>query len=162
MSIDTQEQLKFENAFQQLLINLAIQFINHPVTQMDDAITDALRQIVEFLGSTRATISKLSDDQAYFSSLYQWAQTLDKRLPIEMIAVPERDRNITLLSSGSEIKITDRNELTEDDGFRQFLSDWNIAAIVVVPILQQGKLIGFVSTSWSKPQAIQTEMISLP
>jgi len=161
MSIDAQEQLKFENTFQQLLINLAIRFINHPVEQMDEAITDALRQIVEFLGSTRVTINRLSDDQVYFSPLYQWAQTTDNRFPIEMVAIPERDRNVALLSKGEVIKIRDRNELMEQDGFRQFLYDWDIAAIVVVPILQQGKLIGFISTSWREPQDIRTEIISL-
>ena len=64
MSNVAEEQLKFENAFQQVLITLATRFINTPVDQMDQAITEALRQIVEFLGGMRASINviDIADD----------------------------------------------------------------------------------------------------
>ncbi len=161
MSIGAQEQLKFENAFQQLLINLATRFINYPVDQMDEAFTDALRQIVQFLGSIRSSINQISEDKTYFVTLHQWAETVSARLSANPIAIPEGDRYIPILSRGEVIKITNRNDLAEDDGLRHFMDDLNIASIVIVPILRQQELIGFVSTGWRNPQDIQSEIVGL-
>ncbi len=161
MSIGVQEQLKYENAFQQLLINLATRFINIPVDQMDEAITDALQQIVEFLGSRRSTINTLSEDQLYFSTLYQWAASKDKRFLVENRAVPEVERYLPLLRRGDVIKIVNRDDLPEEDGLRHFMAELDIASIVVVPIIKQNNLIGFISTGWSKPQHIQSEIVGL-
>lgn len=161
MSIGAQEQLKFENAFQQLLINLATRFINYPVDQMDAAFTDALRQIVQFLGSIRSSINQISEDKAYFVTVHQWAESASARLSADPIAVPEGDRYIPILSRGEIIKITNRNDLAEDDDFRHFMADMNVASIVIVPILRQNELIGFISTGWRNPQTIQSEIVGL-
>lgn len=161
MSIGVQEQLKFENAFQQLLINLATRFINVPVDQMDQAITDALRQIVEFLGSTRSTINQLNEDSTAFVTVYQWAEHKSARLSQGWIVIPERDRYVPRLNRGEVIKIANRDDLPEDDGFRNFIAELGIASIVVVPIIKQKHLIGFITTGWSKPQDIQSEIVGL-
>src|SRR6185436_7620971 len=124
-------------------------------------ITDALRQIVDFLGSTRSTINTLSEDQLYFSTLYQWAASKDKRFLVENRAVPEVERYLPLLRSGDVIKIANRDDLPEDDGLRHFMAELDIASIVVVPIIKQNNLIGFISTGWSKPQDIQSEIVGL-
>src|SRR5258706_10401697 len=99
MSIGVQEQLKFENAFQQLLINLATRFINHPVDQMDEAITDALQQIVEFLGSIRSSINQLSDDRTYYTPLYLWPPFDNDRLSTDSVPIPNLGRYTAFLDT---------------------------------------------------------------
>ncbi|MEP6985496.1 MAG: GAF domain-containing protein, partial [Chloroflexota bacterium] len=161
MATGTQEHLKFENAFQQLLINLATRFINQPVEQMDEAITDALRQIAGFLGSIRSSINQLDDELAYYKPLYVWPPFESDRILQDRVPIPELGFYTSYLNTGEAVKISNRYDLPESDPFRQFLANLNACAIVVVPILRQGKVMGFISTTWSKPQGIQAEIVGL-
>ena len=161
MSIVVQEQLKYENAFQQVLINLATRFINVPVDQMDEAITDALRQIVQFLGSMRSTINQLNEDKTEFIPVYQWAEVKSDRLSFGWTVIPEWDRYMPSLIRGDVIKVANLDDLPEDDGFRQFIANIGVSSIVIVPIIKQKDLIGFISTGWNRPQGIQSEIVGL-
>ncbi len=52
------EQLRFET----LLTDLSARFINLPAAQVDQAIEDALRRLVEFFGLGRSTLFQLGED----------------------------------------------------------------------------------------------------
>ena len=161
MSNVAEEQLKFENAFRQVLITLATRFINMPVDEMDQAITVALRQIVEFLGGMRASINEISADRRQFTVLYHWT-SLAETDPIPDIApIPEADQMIATLERGEIVRVADVNALPEANELRQFLLSFNIESLAVVPILRQQTLIGFVATSWIAPHVIREEIIDL-
>jgi PAS domain S-box-containing protein len=161
MSIDVQEKLKFENACQQLLINLAARLINYPVEKMDDAITDALRQIVEFLGSVRSSINQFNDDRTRYKPRYVWPEFNANELSTSRFITPNLGSYRTYLDIGQAIKISNINDLPEGDALRLFLVELNVTAVVIVPILHQGKVLGFISTSWREPQGIQAEAVGL-
>src|SRR5215212_8200658 len=66
-------QFQRQSEFQRLLIRLATRFINQPVEQMDDSITGALRQVVEFLGARRCSINQFCEGMNEYFSLYAWS-----------------------------------------------------------------------------------------
>src|SRR5436309_2853047 len=92
-----EEQLKFENAFQQVLITLATRFINTPVDQMDQTLTEALRQIVEFLGGMRASVNQIGDDRTHYTTLYEWSSPDKPALFEQIIPIPQLSQSIAVL-----------------------------------------------------------------
>lgn len=161
MSNVGEEQLKFENAFQQVLMTLATRFINMPVDEMDQAIIAALRQIVEFLGGMRASINEISADRRQFTVLYHWS-ALEETEPLPDISpIPEAAHMLSILERGEIVSVADVNALPEANELRQFLLSYKIASLAVVPILRQQTLIGFVSTSWIAPHIIREDIIDL-
>src|SRR5450432_705096 len=140
-----EQQLKFENAFQQVLISLATRFINTPVDQMDQTITEALRQIVEFLGGMRASINRVSADRSHFTVIYHWSSSSDPLYFPETALLPESPETIAMLERGEIVRVANFNDLPEDNGLRRFLMPYNVASLVVVPIMRQQTLIGFVA-----------------
>ncbi|MEO8393306.1 MAG: PAS domain-containing protein, partial [Chloroflexota bacterium] len=161
MSNVAEEQLKFENAFQQVLITLATRFINIPVDQMDQAITEALRQIVEFLGGMRASVNEISEDRTHFTARYQWSSIDEARSFPAIAPIPEAPVTIPMLERDEVVVVNDVNSLPQDSDLRRFLASFKIASLAVVPIFRQQTLIGFVATSWIAPRVIQKEIIDL-
>lgn len=156
-----EDQLKFQNAFQNVLITLATRFINYPVDQMDSAITEALRQIVEFLGAMRASINQTSVDGTEFSQLYRWSPPDHQRVFPERIPLADYARIIPQLERGESIYVRDRDELPHDSELRGLLGSLGIVAVIVMPIIRNSSLFGFVSTSWDTPKEIRSEILDL-
>ena len=161
MSNTAEAQLKFENAFQQVLISLATRFINMPVDEMDQAITEALRQIVEFLGGMRASINEISADRRQFTVRYHWSSVMETEPVPDIAPIPEAGHMLSLLERGEIVRVADVNALPAASELRQFLMSYNIASLAVVPIMRQQHLIGFVATSWIAPHVIREEIIDL-
>src|SRR4051812_34616079 len=113
MSNVAEEHLKFENAFQQMLITLATRFINTSVDQMDQTITEALRQIVEFLGGMRASINEISEDRTHFTAIYHWSSSTDPLYFPETALLPESPETIAMLERGEIVRIANFDDLPE-------------------------------------------------
>lgn len=62
-------------AFARLLAELSARFINLPSAEVDAAITDALRRIVEILGVDRANLLRFPQDAGDANVTHSWATT---------------------------------------------------------------------------------------
>src|SRR5262249_2675618 len=71
-------QIQRQNDFQQILIDLATNFINLPVDEIDLGITQALKRIVEFIGAMRCAILGNTEDSSHFYVLYDWTSPQHK------------------------------------------------------------------------------------
>src|SRR5690242_18080208 len=114
MSLAFEQKLRFENAFQKVLIHLATRFINHPVDQMDQAIIESLRQIVEFLGGMRASIYEFNEERCDFSLLYHWVAPDNPRVFQTTLAVARQSSAVSTLMQGDVLTIRNRNEMSAD------------------------------------------------
>lgn len=154
------EHLQFENAFQHLLINLATRFINQPVDEVDDAIIEAMRQVVEFLGANRASINQFDEENFSFSAIYRWQTASALVLPVR-IKFADRRSFFSLLERGENILVSNRDDLPEDSSLRQFLAQLGIVAVVAVPVMRDNRLFGFVSAGWQTPVEMRPETCHL-
>lgn len=161
MSHEIEQQLKFENAFQKVLINLATRFINYPVDQMDHAITESLHQIVEFLGGLRASIYQVNEERSDLSLLYHWVALDNPRVFQATLPVTHQSPTISILKQGGVAVIPNRADMPADDPLKQIFADFGANSGVIVPILQHGKLLAIVSTSWGEPREIRSEINDL-
>lgn len=152
---------KLENAFLYLIINLATRLINHPIERMDEAITDALRQIAELLGTMRTAINIFEEDYSEFVLLYQWTQSASATDIRERLITPYPEVLLPRLQRGETIETPNRDDLPENSDYRRILTLLGIRSIVMVPILRRGKLIGFISTSWSEARDLQGQIADL-
>src|SRR6266536_2848851 len=64
-----EESLRFER----LLVELSAGFINLSADQIDAAVENGLRRIVETLGIDRSTLSRVSAETGHFRSTHSWA-----------------------------------------------------------------------------------------
>jgi signal transduction histidine kinase len=154
-------QFQRESEFQRLLIRLATRFINQPVEQMDDSITEALKQVVEFLGARRCSVNQFCNDMTQYFSLYAWsAQKGNDNDPTK---IPFYDRATVLpkFIRGESVLISDTTDLPPESELRKFLQGIPVRTSVTIPLFDDGQLFGFVSVTWAQPREIDPAIVDL-
>jgi signal transduction histidine kinase len=153
--------LQHQSDFQRLVIHLATRFINQPIEQMDEAITQALREVVEFLGAARASINQISEDRSSFTGLYSWASPKMAMNFPSGSSLPDPLRVLSNFSQRKPITVSDIDQLPEDDEIRQLLEPYGIKAIVAVPVFVSNQLFGFISITWTQRRETEPEILDL-
>lgn len=158
--LTVEEHLHHQSKFQQLLIDLAIRFINLPVAQMETEIVAAMQQIVEFLGNTAIAVNQISENYDSYTALYRYLNTGEIQIN-RMTPLPSQRWVIPILERGDPIIIADSEQLPDEDHLRQLLKQENLRTLCVVPLLRQGSLFGFVSMSWDQVHVIDQDYLDL-
>ncbi len=61
-------------AFERMLLRCSLRFTRVPPSAIDGAITESLRELVEFLGVDRSTLSSVSPDSGHFAPTHSWGR----------------------------------------------------------------------------------------
>jgi|GEM_PF-703660 diguanylate cyclase (GGDEF)-like protein/PAS domain S-box-containing protein len=145
--IEIEESLKHRQAFESLIASISTRFADLPLTAIDDAINYALEEVGTFADVDRSYVFLLSEDRESIQNTHEWCAPYVtpqigqlRRLPLdslpwfaerilrhEVVAVPD----VTELPAGAE---------AEKEEFMR----GSIQSFVVVPMLLQGSLVGFL------------------
>ncbi len=158
---ETQVQVEYQNAFQRILIHFATTFINLPIDQMDAAITDALRQLLEFLEATHTSINQFNDDFSHFQQLFAYRAPGNPVVFPKETAVPGDEIVQTSMRSGEALSVSNTGDLPAGSELKQLLQGLNIVAIAILPLRNQDQLFGFISISWNQPHPLAPETLDL-
>ena len=157
----TQEQLEYQSAFQKILINLATSFINLPIDQMDDAITEVLRQLVEFFGAMNSSINQFNDDHSRFAQIYRWGATNNPRSYPREETVPDDELVEASILQQKVLAVADIADLLSSSELAQFLQKYGIVALITLPLIRNDRLFGFISISWDHPRHSDPRTVDL-
>ncbi len=141
-----EEDLKKSEALQQLLMSMATKLINISIEEVEQAIGNMLQELGHFSGLDRVYIFKHDFERGITTNTYEWcAQGITAEID-NLQAVP-LDQLSALLEPNQrgEIIIVPRaSDLPEDDSIRKIIEPQGIRSLLLLPLVQRNKNIGFV------------------
>jgi PAS domain S-box-containing protein len=143
---DITERKRAED-FENELLQLSSKLTGIPFSEISNALNFALSQIGQFLGADRSYIFELSENGFSLSNTHEWCNNginpeIDnlQEVPCEFIPkwmeVLHRQENI-IIPSIADLP----NDWVAE---KELLESQNIQSIIVIPMLSENKLIGFV------------------
>ncbi|MCX6179382.1 MAG: ATP-binding protein [Chlorobiales bacterium] len=145
----TEEELKHRSAFQMLLINLAIGFVNKPLNDLDQSINRVLALVGEFSGVDRVYLFHYDFEKGTVNNTHEWCAsgiTAEiqgfQSVPIEIM----KDWVLTH-RQGGVVYIPDITVLEEYSDLRVALEIRGIRSLITLPLNYGEECLGFVGFS---------------
>ncbi len=148
-------ELKRHNAFEHFIAGISAQFIALDAEEMDAGISRTLEELGQFLGVDASYVFLFTDNAEAFSCTHLWSSGemptyLDKLQDLRVEKIPWW---MAQIQSGEKILLRNLSELPAAAAQeRDLLGAMGIAALVNVPMLFRGRLIGLLGVSSGKPR----------
>lgn len=141
------EEIQF--SFETLLSRISTAFINIKSDDIDDRIVQALEELGKFMDVDRAYIMLYAKDRKTISETHTWTkENISNTLPkFQKLPVKEYPWFTGIINQGEPVFINDRIKLSEE-GRKEIggiLEKTNAHAVVSVPLLLDGEVLGFVA-----------------
>jgi formate hydrogenlyase transcriptional activator len=130
-------------AFEHLVGELSMRFIDLPPTDVDAAIQDAQRRIVEALDFDRSALFQLSDDGDLFST-HSWCRPEVPALPARLSARESFPCMLERLRAGELVCLSSPDELP-DGVDRATALRFDMKSTVAVPLSVARRIVGVVT-----------------
>ena len=141
-------------AFERLVGDIAARFVNLDPADVDDAIVDAQRRIVEALELDRCSVFQSSDDAFEdFVLTHNWSVDDTPEPPLRISASDYFPWSIARIREGKIAKVSSLDDVP-DSRERESLRSYGTRARVAIPLSIGGRIIGaitFVSTRDERP-----------
>jgi two-component sensor histidine kinase/putative methionine-R-sulfoxide reductase with GAF domain len=159
-SAESLRELDYLEQFEDLIINLSGRFVNVVSRDLDHEINHALEAIGLFARVDRSYVFQFSADGKRFTNTHEWCATgVEPMMNRLQNASADHFRwALQHFTEGEELYIEDVAELPEDaDNVKEELVVQGIRALVNVPLLCDGRVIGFVGFDAMKKPKIWTK-----
>ncbi|QAV33285.1 PAS domain S-box protein [Fervidobacterium changbaicum] len=146
-----QEVIRKLAKYQQIIVNLAINFINLPVEKLDEEISRAIELVAKELNVSRMRVYKFVKDKDSFTSINPWFYSSNPNesskveIDLQKVRGPELDN----LMRGKQFVITKQS--TQNQLILSLLGE-NYSALIT-PIKLENEVIGFVSAALKERRA---------
>ncbi|MDD4373319.1 MAG: response regulator [Bacteroidales bacterium] len=141
-----ENNLLLNNRLLQILTHLATRFINLPVSQTDEAINNALKQIGLFAEVDRVYIFDYVWEEAYMTNTYEWCSEgttpeIENLKRVSNQLVPDWVNS----HIKGEITIVERiDQLDSKSELYKLLEPQNIKSLITIPLMEDHKCLGYV------------------
>ena len=126
-------------SFERLLADLSARFVNLPPTEVDSAIVQSLRQIVEALDVDRSSLVEVSENGGHLITSHQWGRQDIPRDPLRNIIEAATWYTRTLLG-GEIIRYTRVDELPEHAKWeREYCARIGLRSHLAIPVTMTGR-----------------------
>jgi PAS domain S-box-containing protein len=143
-----EEALNRHIQFEDLITTISTKFINLPTNEIDSAVSDALCVIGEFAGVERSHLYFFSEDGLTMSKTHEWhADGLQPQMErMQDIPLDRIPWAIEQLKRFQPLHIPRVADLPAEANKEKelILSIDNIQSLIIVPLVKQGKTIGFL------------------
>lgn len=143
-----EEALKRHIQFEDLIAAISTKFINLPTDEIDSAVSDSLRVIGEFASVERSHLYIFCDDELTMSKTHEWhADGLEPQIErLQGIPLDRIPWAMEQLKRFQPLHIPRVADLPPEASKEKelILSIDNIQSLIIVPLVKQGKTIGFL------------------
>lgn len=142
----TDEQSKRRDEMQQLLIDISSKFMNLPIDQLKESISETLENLGTFVGADRVYIFEYSDDGKKCSHTYGWNRDGIKPVKEDSHNIPVAGQLKKLHSKhfrGEHLFILDINKM-EDGEQKRLFKEQEIKSLLSVPMFYDNECLGFI------------------
>jgi formate hydrogenlyase transcriptional activator len=130
-----------DQSFDELISDLSERFADVPTDEVDTAIVDMQRQVVEVLGLDRSTLFQASNADDDLVVTHAWARPGLTTLPVRASAKGHFPRLLATVRAGRTAWFSSVNEVV-DPVERETFRSFNIKSDVTIPLLTKGRVFG--------------------
>lgn len=141
-----QKELMTQSELQSILMKIATQYINIPLSDIDQTINRSLAELGTYVKADRCYIFDYEWEEKYCRNTYEWVapkilpqiKSLQK-VPLSLLK-PWTEQH----KKGNYIYIQDVLALPVSDSIRQILEPQEVKSLITIPMMDNTKCIGFV------------------
>ncbi|QDU55480.1 Sensor protein FixL [Aeoliella mucimassa] len=137
------EELEYRQQLENLILMLTLRFINLPPDRLEHEITDALREVSEFVGGERTYIYVMNEETDAADLSYQWVADDAVPTPSSLLRLP-LDEHLWAVESfkqGQPVVINHLDDLPKEaENLRQMLKEIRSVSLITVPVLLHSRL----------------------
>lgn len=160
----TEKKLERLAALQRIILDLAITLVNHPVTEMDAAIQNALRMIGTFCNADRVYVFRYDYSMEFAINSHEWNMhdTRPNSKSRRKISHATLEALVNLHRSGKITFIRSPESLPADSTIRADMQRLGIQSFITLPIIHDSRCTGFVGfESMRKDKTWDEEEVNL-
>lgn len=160
----TDKKLVRNTALQKMILDLAITLVNHPVTEMDAAILNALGMMGTFCDADRAYVFRYDYSMECAINTHEWNahETCPRREPRRKLSQTMLAALVESHRNDRQVYIPDPESLPAGSAMRTNLLLMGINSFISLPIVHESRCSGFVGfESTRKDKTWDEEEISL-
>ena len=149
---DTEAKLLAKTKLQQILMNISLTYINIPLTEINNAIQNSLKEIGEFVNADRSYIFDYDFEKQTTSNTYEWCQEgiSPKIDDLQKVSIENVSYWVDLHKIEQVMLIEDVYTLPSDSKVRKILKPQKVKSIIAIPLISGGESIGFIGFDWIK------------
>ena len=132
-------------SFKEIMLNITTEYINAPISEIDNVINTSLFEIAQFSSADRAYVFKYDFEKEICSITHEWvAEGVPSQIE-ELKAMPfsKVPLSLSLHKKGELVEFSDVADV-EDERVRKVLSDEGTQSMISIPMMQDNEAIGFV------------------
>ncbi|SDL51999.1 diguanylate cyclase (GGDEF) domain-containing protein [Maridesulfovibrio ferrireducens] len=140
--------LEYRQNFERLLFKLSTQFINCPLSKIDQELNQALQSVGNFAGAERSYVFQFRETGKFIDNTHEWCargitsqkqifQSFDLDTQTPWVAASLNKNNVICIDSVNDLPPEAKAE-------RSLLQECGIKSIILVPMMLRTKLLGFV------------------
>ncbi|HMN90925.1 MAG TPA: ATP-binding protein [Saprospiraceae bacterium] len=132
--------------FQQIVMELATDFVNTPLNAIDTSIQQMLQRVGVFVGADRAYVFEYDFQRQVTSNTHEWcAEGIEPAIHLlQRVPLSDFEHYAYLHRKGKIIHVPRSWVLRPDDPMRQLLEIQHIKSMISLPMMYEDTCIGFV------------------
>ncbi len=161
---ELEQSLQLQLKLRTLISDIATRFINLPFHQIDEAITQSLKNLGELNDLDRVVINLKSGET--YKPAYYWLSEENKKLKLAVQTAYPFDGSTLEAKNMKELGyvyyMQSKNSIPEDTAFRKFIEKVGVKSSIVLPLEAKGENMGFITLSSIRNEiAWDEDLISL-
>lgn len=151
-SIQTELELTFLSELQSILVDMALKYINIPLSNVNATLQESLKRLGEFTKADRVYIFDYDWNREICINTYEWCAPGITPQIHELQEVPTNllDDWVTVHKKGKEYYLYDVLSLPPESILRQILEPQEIKSLLTLPLMNEADCIGFVGFDFVK------------
>ena len=154
-----EDEVVYLSNLQRILMMIASKYINIPLDKVEESIQESLGELGRFVNADRVYIFDYKFDSMVCNNTYEWCEEgIDAQIEeLQQVPIDVIPWWIEAHSNNKTLFIPNVFELPKDDGVRQILEPQEVKSLMTLPMMNEGKLIGFLGFDSVKAHHYYTE-----
>tara|TARA_B100001287_G_C22686102_1_gene533741 strand:- start:538 stop:4086 length:3549 start_codon:yes stop_codon:yes gene_type:complete len=141
----TKREMDQMTSFKEIMLNITTEYINAPISEIDNVINASLLEIAKFSSADRAYVFKYNFDEEICSFTHEWvAEGVPSQLE-ELKAMPfsKVPHSLKKHSKGEFVEFPDVSKI-KDKRIFNVLKEEGTQSMISIPMMHNDKAIGFI------------------
>lgn len=144
---------------QNILLKIASEYINLPISEIEEATARSLAELGRFVNADRTYIFDYDWENKVCNNTHEWCESgiepqIDELQGVPLDMIPYW---VETHLKGETMYIPDVFALEKDDGVRQILEPQDVKSLITIPMMERGQCLGFIGFDSVRNHHIYTE-----
>lgn len=161
---EVEEKVKHQNELERIITEVSTNLMNAKVDEIDELIVEALEKIGVFANADRSYVFQFYDGFERMDNTHEWcSEGVDPQKDnLQDLSTDTFPWWMEKLKNFENIPIPKVSDLpSEAEAEEEILQAQNIKSLIVIPMISNGSLIGYIGFDWVENEEFSDEIISL-